>query len=81
MDAYKPFLGQIVRLDVTHQPAFHIAGVQHYKLEKVKNDLKSELESKRSKQEHMRIEEANEEEDEKKGNQEEHKGENLDTWA
>ncbi|TMN34299.1 hypothetical protein [Pseudoalteromonas sp. S2755] len=79
MDAFKPFLGPIVRLDITHKPTFHVAGVQHYKIEKVKKDLKTDVDLKRQAAEHEKIEEKEDEEEEK--SHEEHKGENLDTWA
>ncbi|MCO7198059.1 hypothetical protein [Pseudoalteromonas sp. OANN1] len=81
MDAFKPFLGPIVRLDVTHKSAFHVAGVQHYKIEKVKKDLKTEIELKRQAAEHEKIKEGEDEKDEEEKSHEEHKGENLDTWA
>lgn len=79
MDAFKPFLAPIVRLDVAHKSAFHVAGVQHYKIEKIKKDLKTDVELKRQAAEHEKIKESEEEEEEK--SHEEHKGENLDTWA
>ncbi|MEJ6476435.1 hypothetical protein [Pseudoalteromonas piscicida] len=82
MDAFKPFLGPIVRLDVTHKSAFHIAGVQHYKIEKVKRDMKTELALKRQAEEHEKIKDSDDDEEEEEAkSHEENKGENLDTWA
>ncbi len=80
MDAFKPFLGPIVRLDVSHKPTFHVAGVQHYKVEKVKNDLKAEMALKRQRENENKIPDSDEEDEENK-HHEENKGENLDTWA
>ncbi|GEK09378.1 hypothetical protein [Pseudoalteromonas peptidolytica] len=81
MDAFKPFLGPIVRLDVAHKSAFHVAGVQHYKIEKVKKDQKTDVELIHQTAEHKKIKEDDDEKDEEEKSHEEHKGENLDTWA
>ena len=54
--------------------------MQHYKVEKVKNDLKAEMALKRQRENDDKIPDSDEEDEENK-HHEENKGENLDTWA
>ncbi|MBQ4810631.1 hypothetical protein A7985_09300 [Pseudoalteromonas luteoviolacea] len=75
MDVFKPYMAPIVRLKVAHNGPFKIVGVLDNKAEKIKgksaaNQIDSELKDKRDLP-------ANDEEDKKESDEQEH----LDTWA
>ncbi|WP_152087713.1 hypothetical protein [Pseudoalteromonas sp. A25] len=78
MDALKPFLTNIVRLEVEHKPMFYIAGVKDGLVSKVK--LRREvLEQQRKKLKEQEM--AEQQKNAKSKDQEEDDETHLDTWA
>ena len=75
MDAFKPLLNNIIRLEVSHKPAFYVAGVIENKVEKIKLDKAKKEDVKRK---------SNEQSPNKKQKQNENDkddGKHLDIWA
>ncbi|MCG7560027.1 hypothetical protein [Pseudoalteromonas sp. McH1-42] len=75
MDAFKPFLAPIVRLQVSHDGPFKVAGVLDNRAEKIKRKKHLvEMERQKHKEEDAR----NKDEDQSEIDDEE---QHLDTWA
>ncbi|RZM80658.1 hypothetical protein C3B51_11370 [Pseudoalteromonas rubra] len=75
MDAFKPFLAPIVRLQVSHDGPFKVAGVLDNRIEKIKR--KKYLQEMAQKKHHE--EEARKESDD--GSEIDDEEQHLDTWA
>lgn len=75
MDAFKPLLQNIIRLEVSHKPLFYIAGVQDNKIEKIKLErARAEAQKKQKKDTKDESSDSNEQKTETKSK-------HLDTWA
>lgn len=75
MDAFKPLLNNIIRLEVSHKPTFYVAGVIDNKVKKIKLDKAKKEDVKRK---------SNEQSTNKKQKQNENNeddGKHLDIWA
>ncbi|MBQ4850244.1 hypothetical protein [Pseudoalteromonas sp. MMG012] len=75
MDALKPLLFNIVRLEVQHKPSFYIAGVQESAIDRVKLERAKKEEMKKKKQ---HIDAKNKQ---ISNNQDPESDKHLDTWA
>lgn len=75
MDAFKPLLNNIIRLEVSHKPTFYVAGVIDNKVEKIKLDRakKEDVKRKLNEQSHNKKQKENENDEED--------GKHLDVWA
>lgn len=75
MDAFKPLLQNIIRLEVSHKPLFYIAGVQDNKIEKVKLE-RAQAEARRKQKKDTKEEGSDSNEQDSDTNPK-----HLDTWA
>ncbi|CAH9050916.1 hypothetical protein PSECIP111951_00291 [Pseudoalteromonas holothuriae] len=79
MDALKPFLTNIVRLEVEHKPMFYIAGVKDGAVSKVKL-RRAALDQQRKKLQEQEMAEQ-QKNTKRKESEEEDDETHLDTWA
>ncbi|TMN91429.1 hypothetical protein CWB72_07195 [Pseudoalteromonas phenolica] len=75
MDAFKPLLNNIIRLEVSHKPTFYVAGVIDNKVEKIKLDRAKKEDAKRKLNEQSQNKKQKENENDKED------GKHLDVWA